>query len=568
MRRSWHSVVLLVATGLLYAGGLAAEESNCTLCHGDEDLFGDDGAHLVAEFAGDIHAAVGLSCIDCHGGNPDPAFADDMDLAMDAAWEPAPYVGAPEPHQVPSFCGRCHSSLEFMRRYRPDASVDQESEYRTSQHGQLLAEGDHGVATCTSCHSHHGIRAVDDPEAPVYPTRIAETCRSCHSDPALMADRESRPGAPLGTDQYGRWRRSVHGQALLDRSDLSAPTCNDCHGNHGAAPPGIDSIAFVCGQCHTREAELFRSSGKHLGFEEHASFMEDAGEDGCVACHDPSEPASSIISPRALTECASCHGSHAVVRPSVAMLDPLPSDPCGYCHGIDGQVLDESEAALQNLDETRGELLAEAEALSLEGERRFDHLVERMLEVDAHRAGSGEASILRPEFLELYERFRIGPTHFSYTGPDGATSEDRIVRCGDCHAAEPLLADSPAGFEASAALSAGSRDLTTKVATAQRILLRARRGGVETRQVLVDLESALDAQTGLAVLVHSFSAAPDGDFAGRQQEGVAKAEAALDHAREAVEELTYRRRGLAVSLVFVVLLLIALTLKIRQIGGD
>ena len=47
---------------------------------------------------------------------------------------------------------------------------------------------------------------------------------------------------------------------LYEKHDLSAPTCNDCHGNHGAAPPGLTSVANVCGQCHARQAELFQKS--------------------------------------------------------------------------------------------------------------------------------------------------------------------------------------------------------------------------------------------------------------------------------------------------------------------
>ena len=46
-------------------------------------------------------------------------------------------------------------------------------------------------------------------------------------------------GKPLPCDEYAKWRKSVHGKALLDKGDLSAPTCNNCHGNHGAAPPQI-----------------------------------------------------------------------------------------------------------------------------------------------------------------------------------------------------------------------------------------------------------------------------------------------------------------------------------------
>ena len=50
----------------------------------------------------------------------------------------------------------------------------------------------------------------------------------------------------------------MHHTAMVDRNDLSAPTCNDCHGNHGAAPPGVDAIANVCGTCHTRVRDEVR----------------------------------------------------------------------------------------------------------------------------------------------------------------------------------------------------------------------------------------------------------------------------------------------------------------------
>ena len=345
----------LVAAGLLALAipMFGAEASSCLLCHGDQDFFGEEGAALIAGFDSGVHAAVGLSCHDCHGGNPDPALWEDLDLAMDPTWEPAPYLGSPEPVEMPAFCGRCHSDPVVMHRYRPDARVDQEREYWTSRHGVRLAEGDEGVATCTSCHGFHGIRRADDPEAAVYPTRVAETCSGCHGDAELMAGRTQADGRPLPVGQYGRWRRSVHASALLDRSDLFAPTCNDCHGNHGAAPPGLDSIAFVCGQCHGREAELFRASGKPVGFEEHALLLEDAGEDGCAACHEPPEPQVSFDRSHAFTECSSCHRNHAVVRPTIAMLEPLPPEPCSFLpQRARASVAQETAAATQRYRET------------------------------------------------------------------------------------------------------------------------------------------------------------------------------------------------------------------------
>ena len=43
----------------------------------------------------------------------------------------------------------------------------------------------------------------------------------------------------------------------MDKGDLSAPTCNNCHGNHGAVPPQVGSVANACGTCHGKIAKLF-----------------------------------------------------------------------------------------------------------------------------------------------------------------------------------------------------------------------------------------------------------------------------------------------------------------------
>ena len=146
-----------------------------------------------------------------------------------------------------------------MKKFNPALRVDQEKEYATSVHGQLLKTGNTKVATCISCHGVHGIRAVNDALSSVYPLNVAETCAKCHGDAAHMAEFK------IPTDQYANYKRSVHAKALYERQDLAAPTCNDCHGNHGAAPPGIASVANVCGQCHARQGELFQASPAQSG---------------------------------------------------------------------------------------------------------------------------------------------------------------------------------------------------------------------------------------------------------------------------------------------------------------
>src|SRR5262249_23258367 len=138
-------------------------------------------------------------------------------------------------------------NVETMKRYNSSIRVDQAAEFATSVHGKRLAAGDTNVATCVSCHGNHGIKAVKDPTAPVYPTHIAETCGKCHSN----ADTMKTYGIP--TDQVQKYATSVHFEALMKKQDISAPTCNDCHGNHGSTPPGTSAVGNVCGTCHGRQ---------------------------------------------------------------------------------------------------------------------------------------------------------------------------------------------------------------------------------------------------------------------------------------------------------------------------
>ena len=180
----------------LPAGG--AEPTSCVACHGNADMFDGEQLAIVPAYADDVHAEVGLSCHDCHGGNPDPALSDDFISAMDPEFADNPYRGAPAKIDQPRLCGGCHSDPNYMRRFAPDARIDQEAEYATSQHGILLVAGDTAVAACVDCHGIHGIRRTGSPESSVYPSAVAETCGGCHADAARWP--------PTGCPTAGRCR--------------------------------------------------------------------------------------------------------------------------------------------------------------------------------------------------------------------------------------------------------------------------------------------------------------------------------------------------------------------------
>jgi hypothetical protein len=266
-----------------------ASPTGCVECH----LALDDSRMTppAKAFSDDVHARAGLTCAACHGGDPK---SQDQEIAHDPR---RGFRGKPTPFQIPALCGDCHADAARMRQFNPTLRVDQLSEYRTSGHGKQLLKGNAKVATCESCHGAHGMLPVKDSRSPVYPTRVAQTCDRCHGDEPLMTAHR------LPSDVYARYARSVHFEAMTKKGDLSAPTCNSCHGNHGAAPPQVASVANVCGTCHTIFADQFKNSP-------HGEAFAEMGLPGCVTCHENHEvvhPTDAFLADGAESKCAGCH---------------------------------------------------------------------------------------------------------------------------------------------------------------------------------------------------------------------------------------------------------------------
>ncbi|HXG52642.1 MAG TPA: cytochrome c3 family protein [candidate division Zixibacteria bacterium] len=301
-------VCLLLFFLLLAPAGLRAQPQaeSCVTCH---QALGDTPLGRPAQtYSQDIHSRKGFGCVSCHGGDGTAAGMEAMDRAKG-------YIGKPSPAQVIEVCGRCHSDPQFMRRYNPAMRVDQVAEYFTSVHGRRLREQkDANVATCASCHTPHSIRPPTDPRSSVYPLNVADTCGACHADAKRMAPYK------IATDQVEKYKRSIHWNLLSVKGDLSAPTCNDCHGNHGAAPPGISWVGNVCGQCHPINAELFNKS-------RHGKIFVQMGIPGCASCHSNHEIAATGDAMLGVGEGAVCAGCHSADdtggRAAAAMRDAI-----------------------------------------------------------------------------------------------------------------------------------------------------------------------------------------------------------------------------------------------------
>lgn len=307
---------LCLAAGL--AGQSLPTSAVCVDCH--RGLRDERLAKPVTDFEGDVHAERGFDCLDCHG-------------ASTGRVQGSGFLGEPTRQQIPALCGRCHSDGAFMRQYNPSLRVDQVAEYATSVHGQRLARyNDPRVAVCTSCHPAHRIRPPSDRESGVHPLNISATCGSCHSDASRM--RSYR----IPTTQRAQYERSIHWKWMTEEEDLSAPTCNDCHGNHGAAPPGVSSVQNVCGQCHSVMMEFFVQSG-------HAEHF----------------------AARGLPGCGTCHGNHEIEPTSDELLFVVGDAVCVRCHDANEPALvgfGQIKTWVDSLDAER----AQAQAVLLEAQ--------------------------------------------------------------------------------------------------------------------------------------------------------------------------------------------------------
>lgn len=301
---------LVSLTGVRMFPQEPGEKNSCVECHRELDEELKAPAVLFPE---DIHAKFGLDCSSCHGGNP---REEDIDAAKDASFRPRP-----DRREIPEFCGACHSDFDFMRKYKPDIRVDQLDLYWTSYHGKALRKGDLQAAVCTDCHGIHGIREATHPKSWVFPWNIPDTCGRCHSKPDIM----DSYGIP--TSQQEDYKGSVHARALYEKKDLSAPVCNDCHGNHGAAPPEVTSIAFVCRQCHPSPSELFGKSPHKTAYDE-----------------------------LGISECEACHGNHKILPPSDEMLGTGEGAVCIECHDEDSEAFRVAAEIKKRLDEFKARL--------------------------------------------------------------------------------------------------------------------------------------------------------------------------------------------------------------------
>ena len=124
-------IVILICLVLVALGGVAvAEETVCQQCHAGQPGYLSEP---IGQWEQSIHRENGISCHDCHGGDP-----TDFGMAMSPE---RGFVGVPEHNEVPEFCGKCHVGVK--------------EDYASSKHGKALTRGG---PNCVTCHGNHAVK--------------------------------------------------------------------------------------------------------------------------------------------------------------------------------------------------------------------------------------------------------------------------------------------------------------------------------------------------------------------------------------------------------------------------
>jgi hypothetical protein len=122
---------------------------------------------------------------------------------------------------------------------------------------------------------------------------------------------------------------------MLDNHDLRAPNCATCHGTHGAAPPGFDEVANVCGSCHEATQDYYLES-PHV--------TDDEAGPKCVTCHgryDVSKPSEALYLGAEPRHCGECHAPNTEAgQVAQSLYDTITAAAQAY---------DEAELSIQNV---------------------------------------------------------------------------------------------------------------------------------------------------------------------------------------------------------------------------
>jgi uncharacterized protein with PIN domain len=250
---------------------------DCSSCHSEiaQQFARSKHGQLLA--ANDSNAP---TCRECHGTHGILGKLDSRSMTFAT--------------NVPTLCARCHREGEKAAVRYEGRQHEIIRNYTESIHGKgLLKSGLTVTATCTNCHTAHGVLPRTDPDSTVNPRNVPATCGRCHH----------------GIQE--QFVQSVHyTEAKFTTQEL--PVCSDCHTAHAIHRTDEDGfkldIMNKCGRCHAEIAKTYFDTyhGKvsRLGYTKTAKCYD------CHGAHDiqkVTDPRSHLSRANVVATCQKCH---------------------------------------------------------------------------------------------------------------------------------------------------------------------------------------------------------------------------------------------------------------------
>lgn len=283
------------------AGTVKLDNATCLSCHdgkkGKLEIAGPEGKarelHAVApdKFGQSVHAS--MTCVACHAD-----IKDNAEKANAHAKDPALKLAKVD-------CAGCHQQLwddatkAGIGKDKPKLELVAKNiaAYKASFHARPNADDKTKPnASCDNCHDTHSfnVPAKNTPQYDQWRLGIAKDCGSCHED------------------QLDSYAESVHGQEVLEKKNVKAATCTDCHSTHAITSSSADpfklAVTDQCGSCH--EENLKTYMGTYHG---QISTLGYAYTAKCYDCHGShkilraDDPKSMVHINNRLKTCQSCH---------------------------------------------------------------------------------------------------------------------------------------------------------------------------------------------------------------------------------------------------------------------
>jgi len=340
---------------VFYTQGMA--DADCLRCHADERLKASDGRVLqvhAAELAGSRHSKTACSqchsevnasrvrpcetikrkvdCSSCHAEIAQQYQRSKHGQLLAANDANAPtckechglhgILGRQNPvsvtfaTNVPALCARCHREGQKAALRYTGRQHEITQHYTESIHGKgLLKSGLTVTATCTNCHTAHGVLPRTDPESTVNPKNVPATCGKCHH----------------GIQE--QFVQSIHSVSIT-KTGQELPVCSECHSAHSIRR--TDENGFMldimnkCGRCHAEIAKTYFDTyhGKvsRLGYTKTAKCYD------CHGAHDiqkVTDPRSHLSRANVVATCRKCH-SDATRRFAGYLTHATHHDPKKY----------------------------------------------------------------------------------------------------------------------------------------------------------------------------------------------------------------------------------------------